>query len=322
MEPKRMKRLLGQLGELSATQRLELLQALQAAPQHEKVLQMVQSRLDGPRQCPHCQGVKLVRNGHADGLQRYKCRGCGRTFNALSTTPLARLRQKDKWLQQADALCQGLIVRLAAEQLQVAPSTAFRWRHRFLRLAQQAKPGGLAGVVEVDQTYQLRSYKGQTVRGRVARSRGGKACTRGMSREHVPMLVARDRSGATTDFVLPADSIAEVSAVLQPVVAGDAILCTDGSPMLASVARQLQLAHEALNLKAGVRVRGPWHIQNVNAYHSRFKRWMRRFHGVATSYLPSYLGWFRAVDRFRLLPANPARMLALNLGSQPVAVIS
>lgn len=315
MDPRRMKRLVAQLGELTATQRRELLQLLHAAPQHEQVLQMVESGLDGPRHCPHCQGVKLVRNGHADGLQRYKCRGCGRTFNALSATSLARLRLKAKWLQQADVLSQGLIVRLAAEQLQVAPSTAFGWRHRFLQLAQQTKPGCLRGVVEVDQTYQLRSFKGQKVPERIARSRGGKARTRGMSKEHVPMLMARDRSGATTDFVLPADSIVEVSAVQQPVVAGDAIVCTDGSPMLASVARQLQLAHEALNLRAGIRVRGPWHIQNVNAYHSRFKGWMRRFHGVATSYLPSYLGWFRAIDRFRLLPANSARMLALNLGT-------
>ena len=33
----------------------------------------------------------MVRNGQADGLQRYKCRGCGRRFNALSGTPLARV---------------------------------------------------------------------------------------------------------------------------------------------------------------------------------------------------------------------------------------
>ena len=31
-------------------------------------------------------------------------------------------------------------------------------------------------------------------------------------------------------------------------------------------------------------------IQNVNANHSRFKQWLRRFSGVATSYLPNYLG--------------------------------
>ena len=31
------------------------------------------------------------------------------------------------------------------------------------------------------------------------------------------------------------------------------------------------------------------HINNVNAYHSRLKEWMRRFHGVATRNLPNYL---------------------------------
>ena len=315
MDTRQMKQLLALVDGPTVTQRRELLQRLQPASQPEQVLEMVESRLDGPRCCPHCQCVKLVRNGHADGLQRYKCRGCVRTFNALSKTPLARLRLKGKWLEQADVLCQGLIVRLAAAQLKVAPSTAVRWRHRFLLLAQQAKPGSLGGVVEVDETYLLRSFKGQTVLGRVARWRGGKASTRGMSKEHVPMLVARDRSGATTDFVSRAASIAEVSAVLLPVVAGDTIMCTDGSPMLASVARVLQVAHHALNLKAGVRVRGPWRIQAVNAYHGRFKGWLTRFHGVATSYLPSYLGWLRAIDRFSHLPANPARMLALNLGT-------
>ena len=38
------------------------------------------------------------------------------------------------------------------------------------------------------------------------------------------------------------------------------------------------------------------HINNVNAYHSRLKEWMRRFHGVATRNLPNYLGWRRALE--------------------------
>jgi transposase-like protein len=136
MDTQQMNQLLALVDGLTLTQRRELLQRLHTASQPEQVLEMVQSRLDGAAGCPHCQCAKLVRNGHADGLQRYKCRGCARSFNALSATPLARLRQKGKWLQQADVLCQGLIVRLAAAQLQVAPSTAFRWRHRFLQLSQ------------------------------------------------------------------------------------------------------------------------------------------------------------------------------------------
>jgi hypothetical protein len=34
----------------------------------------------------------------------------------------------------------------------------------------------------------------------------------------------------------------------------------------------------------------------VNAYHGRLKEWMRRFHGVATKNLPSYLSWRRTIE--------------------------
>jgi len=51
--------------------------------------------------------------------------------------------------------------------------------------------------------------------------------------------------------------------------------------------------------------------QNVNAYHSRYKTWMRRFHGVATSYLDHYLGWFRALDRNAQSGAPTASLLVL-----------
>ena len=42
---------------------------------------------------------------------------------------------------------------------------------------------------------------------------------------------------------------------------------------------------------------GAFHIQNVNAYHGRLKSWMARFNGVATRYLPNYLGWRRTLER-------------------------
>ena len=47
-----------------------------------------------------------------------------------------------------------------------------------------------------------------------------------------------------------------------------------------------------------------FHIQNVNAYHSRLKNWVRQFHGVATKYLDHYLGWFRLMDTSENLNKN------------------
>ena len=69
-----------------------------------------------------------------------------------------------------------------------------------------------------------------------------------------------------------------------------------------------------MTLKSGVRVRGAFHVQNVSAYHRRLRGWMERFHGVATFYLPNYLGWRRALDTHRL---NTPVDLLLTVGHLP-----
>jgi len=56
--------------------------------------------------------------------------------------------------------------------------------------------------------------------------------------------------------------------------------------------------HRPVNVHAGIRVRAKvYHVQNVNAYTSRLKEWMHRFHGMATKHLHSYLGWRRMLER-------------------------
>ncbi len=111
--------------------------------------------------CTHCRSESLVRNGSASGLQRHKCRGCGPTFSAVTGTPLARLRQKPKWLAQGEALRDGTTIRRVATLLKVARSTAFRWRHRFLALPKTVQAQALMGITEADETFFLRSRKGQ-----------------------------------------------------------------------------------------------------------------------------------------------------------------
>jgi len=93
------------------------------------------------------------------------------------------------------------------------------------------------------------------------------------------------------------------------------VLCTDCSGSLGAAAKHLGVEHHALNLSRGERVQGAWHIQNANAYHARLKNWIRRFNGVASSYLASYLGWFRALDRSAQARRQPAPFLALAVGA-------
>jgi hypothetical protein len=75
----------------------------------------------------------------------------------------------------------------------------------------------------------------------------------------------------------------------------------------------MEVSHEAVNLHAGKRVRGAVQVRNVNAYHRRSRQWLARFRGVASRYLPNYLGWQGALDGQRI--ATPARFLRAALGS-------
>ncbi len=114
----------------------------------------------GKRPCPHCGGSRCHRCGQANGLQRYRCVGCRHSFNALTGTPLARLRLRDKWLPYLQCLIEARTVRAAAKRVAVAKSTSFRWRHRFIAAVRRERRPRLSGIVEADETYVLESQKG------------------------------------------------------------------------------------------------------------------------------------------------------------------
>ena len=124
-------------------------------------------------------------------------------------------------------------------------TTAFRWRHRFLAALNQDKPARLNGIVEADETFILESFKGK--RGglkRAARKRGGKAAKRGLSAEQIPVMVARDRSGATVDAMLPALDARSIGRALGDVLASPAQLCCDGGSAIKAFARRAGLTSQ------------------------------------------------------------------------------
>ena len=133
---------------------------------------------------------------------------------------------------------------------------------------------------------------------RTPRKRGGKATKRGLSTEQIPVLIARDRHGDMTDEVLKNTGEISITKVLKPVVAHDAILCTDGNKSYQAFAKTENIKHVQLVASQNCRVIDRvYHIQNVNAYDSRLKAWMHRFKGVATKYLPNYMGWRRCLEK-------------------------
>ena len=87
------------------------------------------------RPCPHCRCSRL---------QRLRCLGCRRTCNALTGTPLARLRKKEKWLPYLQCALESRTVRDSAAAVGVHRTTSFRWRHRFIPGAARRRPQRLS----------------------------------------------------------------------------------------------------------------------------------------------------------------------------------
>jgi transposase-like protein len=257
--------------------------------------------------CPHCGHLRCHRSGHANGLQRYRCLSCASSFNALTGTPLARLRHRDKWLPYLQCLIESRTVRAAAERVAVAKSTSFRWRHRFVSAVRREEPPILKGIVEADETYVLESQKGSRHLDRPPRKRGGKASRPGISAQLECILVARDREKVTHAFHAgrgepDADRLLQY---LKPVLALDALLVSDGAAAYGKFAKQAKISHRSLNVRAGEHARGALHLNGVNGWHSRFKTWLRCFHGVASRYLANYAGWQRVLDAAALaIPAH------------------
>ncbi len=300
MQNKAFHKLLDQLDKLTPTQSKQLQEQIKK----KCSVKTLEDATAHAGNCPHCGTTNFYKWGTLSGLQRYKCKECNKTFNILTNTPLARLRHKEVWSEYMKDLIGGTTIAKSAEHCGIAISTSFRWRHRMLKAANSVKANSLHGIVELDEIHFLRSEKGNHSLDRKPHKRGSWA-KKGLSlKQFTPVLVARDRNGNTTDAVLENSQDGTISQVLLPLLDHkDVLLCSDSKSSYKSFANVFDFAHETIN--AGKEhVRGIYHVQNVNAYASRLKRWMVRFHGVSTKYLDSYLGWRRMIDTQKGLTAD------------------
>ena len=135
MSTRELSKLIAELGRLTPLQRKQVQAELSAGMGKNSALAVIERSDIESMCCPHCKSSSVKCNGTANGLQRYKCRDCTKTYNALTGTPLAEVE----------------------ELLNVSHGTAFRWRHRFLTLPKDHKAQALVGIVETDETFFLES---------------------------------------------------------------------------------------------------------------------------------------------------------------------
>lgn len=300
----------------------ELKQEIMSLPleQRELLIKEVSSSLKGgvPRaqasrrrlldnrmgECPHCGHGKYVRFGTDKGAQRYKCKGCSRSFTEYTGTWMAGLHKKDKVDAYMALMVEEKSLDKIKEALGINKKTAFDWRHKILSSLADAEKDDFTGITESDETFFLDSRKGSRDIPREPRKRGGTSSKRGINDEHVAVIVTRDRNSALDMTVAAMGRIKKSdieNAIGGRIKKGGTVLCSDAHVSYKGFAMDNQLEHHQLNGAIKQRVkRGIYHIQHVNSTHNRVKKWIDgTFRGVATKYLQGYMDWFRVKERFK-----------------------
>ena len=303
----------------------------------EALIAKRQSRIDA---CPHCASVKIVRNGKdAAGRQRFLCRkatagqGCGRSFNAMTDTAFAGMRKPELWVEYAGHISQGTsLSKIITTGIDICRHTAFRWRHRLLSVLTVSKDKALGGIIEADETFFLKSFKGhrgwkkgKPPESRPPRYRGSGALAAGLSGQYVPVLTGIDRNNSHVDAVLVNRNSETMIASLGNAIQSDSILCADRYKGYVALANHVGAELHSFKpqksdwvskaVGEAPRKPGVLGLGRVNSHHEKMKTLInRQLRGVSTKFLPEYLTMLRLV---RKPPSSSASLIETAMNYAP-----
>ena len=266
--------------------------------------------LEESRLCPLCGCNNAVKNGRdRRGLQRFVCHhsDCGKTFTILTGTHLSGMHMPEKWIEFAQTLEDQRSLRWIHERLGISKKCAFEWRKRFLGSASGLPADELGGIVEADEAYFVRSFKGNRgwktgnpPENRPPRYRGSGAVKRGLSSEQVPVVTGLDNSGHIVQGVLGSRTDGAISAVLAEHIEAGSLICSDGHSSYPKIAESRSCEHRTIvrpvhsqeDKERGLTRGSPGvlGLGRVNSYHETLKSSINRvFRGVSTLFLHNYL---------------------------------
>lgn len=289
-------------------------QVLILGPQVAEVTEEIkENRFSRGKVCPHCSHEEVTRNGKYNGKQRYICKSCKKTFTDFSRSPHHGSKKDiSKWLQYAKCMIVGYSIRECAGAVCISIPTAFYWRHKILDAIRLFMGiGSVGGVIEVDEVFFRESFKGnhkrnpnfkmgrQSFKRGVKGSQSGEGRKRGISQNQVCVVSAIDRTGNIIIELACKGRIrhADLERLFNNRIDDDSILCADSHRSYIKFANNLGI--ELHQIKSGKHKEGVYHIQHINAFHSKLKKWMRYFNGVSTKYLANYMCWFKWLEFFK-----------------------
>ncbi len=261
----------------------------------ESVSSIKETRFSTGLFCPKCGCTEnIVRAGKGvNKKQRYLCKNCSKIFTPTTDTFLSFTKKSfDVWKKYVQCMVHKMSIRKSAEECGISIRTAFMWRHKILDALRLSDKTELKGIVEADEAFFHLSYKGSKPVGRKSYRRGGECSKRGLSIEQVCVPCAIERENKTSVAKiggLAKASIKTIQNVFSKRIKKKSVLCTDKERSYIKFAESLNIEHirlEELKSKKGV-----YHINHINSFHNRLRKFIDRFNGVSTKHLNNYLIW-------------------------------
>ena len=79
---------------LSKEEQTEFLKSLNFETLKNSILKNNPNPLSDRYNCPHCSSERIVKNGNVRGIQRFKCKDCGRTFSYTTNRSASSTTQR------------------------------------------------------------------------------------------------------------------------------------------------------------------------------------------------------------------------------------
>jgi transposase-like protein len=190
-----------------------------------------------------------------------------------------------------------LSIRKSAEECNISIRTSFMWRHKILDALRLSDKTELKGIIEADETFFPVSYKGSKPIGRKSYIRGGECNIRGLSKEKVcvPCAIERETKSSISKIGgLGKPSRQTIENVFSDKFKEKSVLCTDKEKSYIKFSQSYELEH--IRLEEFKSKKGVYHINRINSYHTRLKKFIDRFNGVSTKHLNNYLIWNSVIN--------------------------
>jgi transposase-like protein len=296
------------ISELSKEEKAELLAALVAAIDRELVESLLEESVFKER-CPRCGCAHTVGKGKPGGHPRRLCRGCKKTYGTSTDRVLAMSKlPREVWVGYARCMMDSLSLRECATRCNVSLKTSFFMRHRITECMEGCLGPfavGEACSAEIDEVYLRESFKGnhsqkeRFTMPRKPKRRKGDGVRSGTSKDQICVMTGISDRGDIFLEVAAMGRLTRETAerVLQEKVFKGAIISTDDHHAYRGVLREIGVAAH-WRYKASDRSYGV--INAVNALHSRLKDFLKRFKGVSSRWVESYLIWLRWTESLRI----------------------